>query len=210
MKNVSIFVSGGGTNLQALIDAVSGKVIPARIAAVIASNGTCFATERARRADIPVYVYNKSDYKTAEARDANILKTLKKHKTDYVILAGYLSFITDVIVKKYPYKIINLHPSLLPAYGGKGCWGLNVHRAVLANKEPFSGATVHFVNSEYDKGAVILQEKLAVSPSDTPESLSERITETIEHNLLVKAVKALVEGRITVENNKVKIEEEQT
>lgn len=203
MKKLALLVSGSGTNMQAIMDACDSGEINGRIAVVISSNHEAYAIVRAEGAKIPSYVCSKKDFPTTEARDAEILRLLDMYGVDYVILAGYLGIIPPEIINKYKNRIVNIHPALLPKFGGKNFYGLNVHRAVIAAGETESGATAHFVSEEVDGGPIIRQQKLKVYKGDTPEDLQRRILDTIEHPMLVSVIKDLCDDRITVEDGKV-------
>lgn len=197
-KKLAVLVSGGGTNMQAVLDACAGGVINGEVVIVISSSAEAYAIVRAEKAGIPAYICSLKAYggdKTA--RDAEVLRLLKSSGSDYVILAGYLGILPEEIINEFPGRIVNIHPALLPKYGGKDYYGLNVHRAVIAAGERESGATAHFVGVEIDGGPIIRQEKLAVLPGDTPESLQQRILTEIEHPLLVGVVRDLCDGKIT-------------
>ena len=188
-KNLGVLVSGGGSNLQAVIDAAQNGEINGRIAVVISSNPSAYGITRAQNHNIPSAVAALADFDgNRPLRDARIVETLRWYNVDYVILAGYLGVLTEPLLLAYKDRIINIHPSLLPKFGGVGLHGLNVHRAVLAAGEKTSGATVHFVEEGVDTGRIIAQESLDVLPSDTPESLQTRILDQIEHKLLVRVV----------------------
>lgn len=204
-KRLAVLVSGGGTNMQSIIDATERGEINASVVVVISSNDKAFALKRAENHGIPSFVCALCNYNgSREERDKAILGILNEYRADYVILAGYLGIVSDAILRKYENRIINIHPALLPDYGGKSFFGLNVHRAVIADKCRYSGATVHFVGmGGIDTGLIIAQEKLEVLPSDTPESLQERILSTIEHKLFTRVIKDLCDGRIRVENDEV-------
>jgi len=191
MKNIAVMVSGGGTNLQALIDAAADKRIDARIVAVISSNAEAYALKRAEVAGIPAFVCAKKDFADICARDLRIIEILKNVGAELVFLAGYLGLIGADMVREYPNKIINIHPALLPKFGGYGMYGINVHRAVLAEKERYTGATAHFVNEIVDGGEIIRQKKLRVRAGDTPETLQQRLLEKIEHKLIVEVAEML-------------------
>lgn len=197
MKNIAVFISGGGSNLQALIDAekagqFEGK---SKISLVVSSKEDAYGLIRAKNSGIKTAVFSRKSFDTPEARDEAILKTLRAEKIDYIVLAGYLGMITPALVSGYKNKIINIHPSLLPAFGGKGFFGIKVHLAVIEAGEKTSGATVHFVDEEYDRGKIILQEAVPVLQGDTAEALQERVL-SIEHKLLPLAVKKLLKGEI--------------
>ncbi len=201
---LAVLVSGGGSNLQALIDAIYVRgEIDGDISVVISSNAGAFALKRAEQFRIPAAVASLKDHGSPESRDAFILKTLREYAADYVILAGYLGILTDGLVKAYENRIVNIHPALLPKFGGKNYHGLNVHRAVIEAGERKSGATVHFVDTGVDTGLAIAQESLKVLPEDTPQSLQARILDEIEHPLLVRVVRDLCDGKIKVADGKV-------
>lgn len=183
MKKIAVFVSGGGTNLQSIIDAVLEGKLRVEISIVIASKPDIFAIERAKKANISVAVYNKKDYADLTTMYDALIKHLKKLGVEYIVLAGYLSILTPNIIEAYRNKIINIHPALLPKFGGKGYYGMRVHEAVIQAKETESGPTVHFVDEGTDTGEIIAQMKVKVYPYDTPEILQKRVLEA-EHTLL--------------------------
>ena len=191
MKNIAVMFSGNGTDFQALIDGQKNGAFDGRIVVAIASNDRAFGIERARQAGIDWYVCAKYAYRTEEARDTAVREICVRYGVDLIVLAGYLGILTDPLLDWYAGKIINIHPALLPKFGGKGMYGLNVHKAVIEAGETVSGATVHYSVKEIDAGAIILQRSLDVLPDDTPESLQKRILEQIEHPLLVEAVAML-------------------
>lgn len=190
MRRIAVFFSGNGTDFQSLIDGQNMSRFDGRIVVAISSSKEAYGIERAKKAGIDCYVYQKADYESASARDAAVAETLRRYEVDLIVLAGYLGILTDELLGRFR-DIINIHPSLLPKYGGKGMYGLNVHRAVIAAGEKKSGATVHYVSDGIDKGEIIMQRETDVLPSDTPESLQQRILDTIEHTLLVEAVAKL-------------------
>jgi len=190
-KRIAVLCSGGGTNMQALIDAVERGDINAEIKLVISSNSKAFALERAKKHSIKTAVCAIADFGNPIERDLQIVKLLKEHNIDLVVLAGYLGILSSAIFERFTNPIINIHPSLLPKFGGSGMHGLNVHKAVIEAGESKSGATVHFVDSGIDTGDIIEQDSLDVLDGDTAESLQQRILNNIEHKLLVKAVKQL-------------------
>lgn len=175
-KKLAVLVSGRGSNLQAIIDAKKFSV-----SLVLSDKKEAKALSRAAKVNIPAFHVSKKD------RDLKILSYLKEHEIDLVVLAGYLKKVGDNILEEYENRIINIHPSLLPKFGGVGMYGLNVHQAVLDNKENESGATVHYVTKEYDQGEIIVQERVAVLESDTAESLAKRVLE-VEHRILVEGI----------------------
>lgn len=187
MKKIAVFVSGGGTDLQSVIDAVAAGSLEAEIALVVSSKDGVFALERAKSAGIPTAVFKKSDYSSPEEMYGELIGVLKEKRADYVVLAGYLGILTPNIVHAFPKRIINIHPSLIPRHCGNGYYGIKVHRSVIESGDAFSGATVHFVDEGTDTGEIIMQEKIAVLPSDTAETLQKRVLE-LEHVLLPKAL----------------------
>ena len=189
IKRIAVLVSGGGTNLQALIDAQQrGELINGEIAAVIASKPGVFALERARRAGIPGYVVARKDYPDSRAMTAALVDRLKSLNIDLVVLAGFMTIFTEEMVNAYPNAILNVHPALIPSFCGKGYYGLHVHEKVLEYGVKLSGATVHFVSEECDGGPIVLQKAVEVEENDTPETLQRRIMEQAEWVLLPRAV----------------------
>ena len=191
MKNIAVMFSGNGTDFQSLIDGERDKKFDGKIVVAITSNGSAYGIERAKAAGIPCFVRRKADFENETARDESIVEILKAHKVELVVLAGYLGILTKPLLDSYPKAIINIHPALLPKFGGKGMFGLNVHTAVIAAGEKKSGATVHYVDGGTDTGEIIIQRSLDVLPNDTPEALQKRILNEIEHKLLVEAVAML-------------------
>ena len=184
---MAVLVSGGGTNLQSIIDAVEAGTLQSKIVCVISNKETAYGLERARKHQIPAYFMNPKE----EGYDDKLLAKLEEEKVDLVVLAGYLKILAPNLIQKYKHRIINIHPSLLPKFGGKGFYGLHVHEAVIAAGEKESGATVHYVDEGVDTGEIILQRKVQVEADDTPETLQARILEKIEHKILVEAIKKL-------------------
>ena len=186
---IAVLVSGGGTNLQALIDAQGrGELGGGEIAAVISSKAGAFALERAAKAGIPGYVLPRNEYASNQAMTVALVDMLKELNIDLVVLAGCMVIFTRELVDAYPHAIMNVHPALIPAFCGKGFYGLHVHEAALRYGVKLSGATVHFVSEECDGGPIIAQKAVEVRPDDTPESLQRRIMEEAEWQLLPQAV----------------------
>lgn len=204
-KRLCVFASGNGTNMQAILDDIDQGKINGEVVLLITSAKNTGASIRAKSRNIPVVELLLKDFNNAVERDKKIIEVLDEYHIDYIILAGYLGILTKEIISKYPNKIINIHPSLLPKFGGKGMYGINVHRAVLEAKEEYSGATVHFVDEGTDTGAIIIQEKLKINEDDDEFSLQHRILNQIEHRIFPYAVKLLCDDRIKVINNKVVI-----
>jgi len=187
MMRIGVLVSGSGTNLQAIINACKSKKIAAEVVAVISNKKNAFALQRAKRYNIKnMFVDSKKNN-----FDEKAIKFLEKQKVDLVCLAGFLLKLSKRFIKKYNGKILNIHPSLLPKFGGKGIYGINVHKAVLEAKEKISGCTVHLVDEKYDHGKIILQKKVKVLKSDTPETLQKKILKQ-EHKLYPEAIKLLL------------------
>ncbi len=203
MKNIVVLVSGGGTNLQALIDAQkSGGIKGGKITCVISSKEGAYALERARNAGIDTKVLPRKSYADSKSYSEAILAELKSLNADLVVLAGFMTILDECVTKAYPYKIINVHPALIPSFCGEGYYGLRVHEKALEYGVKVSGATVHFVNEKADAGAIILQGAVDVKNDDTPETLQRRIMENVEWKLLPKAVSLFCQDRITVKNGK--------
>ena len=198
MVRIAVFVSGSGTNLQSLIDAVNEGYINAEISLVVSSKENAYGLERARKANI------KAEF----IKDQSIiLKRLEEEKIDLIVLAGYLSIVGEELINKYKNKIINIHPSLIPSFSGPGYYGLRVHKKVFERGVKVSGATVHFVSSEVDGGPIILQRAIDISDCKSPEEIQEKILINIEHKILKEAVKLFVENKLNVINERVEIYE---
>ena len=209
VTKIAVLVSGGGTNLQALIDAEArGELGCGKISLVIASKPDVYALERAKNNGIEAIVLARRDYADIAAYSKALADTLEQKGTDLVVLAGFLTIIDEQVYERFPNKILNVHPALIPSFCGKGYYGLRVHEAVLEKGVKVSGATVHIVTPECDAGPIVLQKAVAVKEDDTPETLQRRIMEEAEWKILPEAVKLFCEGRIRVENNKVYIKGE--
>ena len=195
MTRIAVMVSGGGTNLQALIDAEkAGKIPHGKITLVVASNAKAYALERAAKAGIESTVVARKNYDSQQAFDEAIVETLKAHQIDMVILAGFLSILGETVIKAYPDRIINIHPSLIPSFCGKGFYGLKVHEAALERGVKVTGATVHLVNEIPDGGRILLQKAVAIEEGDTPEVLQRRVMEQAEWILLPQAAELVAAG----------------
>ena len=206
MKKIAVLVSGGGTNLQALIDAQNrGEIAGGQIAAVISSSPKAYALERAAKAGIPGYVIARKEYSSNKEMTVALTQKLKELEIDLVVLAGFMIILTEDIVKEYPNAIINIHPALIPSFAGPGCYGLHVHEKALEYGVKLSGATVHFVSEECDGGPIILQKAAEVLPDDTPEVLQRRIMEECEWILLPHAVSLFCQDKLKVEGRVVRI-----
>ena len=207
-KKLAVLVSGGGTNLQALIDAEKrGELGNGKITLVIASKPGVYALERAANAGIEGRVLARKDYDSIAAYSKALADEMTAAEIDLVVLAGFLTIIDEQVYEAFPNKILNVHPALIPSFCGKGFYGLHVHEAALEKGVKVSGATVHIVTPECDAGPIILQKAVAVMQDDTPETLQRRIMEEAEWKILPEAVRLFCEDKITVENNKVYIQE---
>lgn len=203
---IGVLISGSGTNLQSLINNVENGFINGKISVVISNKEDAYGLKRARKHNIPAVFIDQSHFGSFEKFNDEIMEVLEKHQVDIVVLAGYLKILSNKFIEKYKNKIINIHPSLIPSFCGKGFYGLKVHEAVISYGVKVSGATVHFVDEGADTGPIILQETVNVDYNDTAESLQQKILK-IEHKLLPLAVKLLCEERLEVEGRKVKIKE---
>lgn len=202
--NIAVLVSGGGTNMQAVIDHTEKGDINGEIKVVISSNSKAFALERAAKHHIEGFYIGKENYPDIEKRTDAIIKILEDRNIGLVILAGYMSILDSKFIDKFRNKIINIHPSLIPSFCGKGYYGQKVHQAVLDYGVKLTGATVHFVDEEADTGPVILQQAVEVKDDDTVETLATRVLE-VEHQLLPKAVQLFCDGKLSLEGRRVRI-----
>ncbi len=206
---IAVLVSGGGTNLQALIDAEKrGELGNGKISLVIASKPDVYALQRAKNNGIASVVLARKEYDSIAAYSKALADTLEAEGTDLVVLAGFLTIIDEQVYERFPNRILNVHPALIPSFCGKGFYGLHVHEAALQKGVRVSGATVHIVIPECDAGPIVLQQAVEVKQNDTPETLQRRIMEEAEWKILPEAVRLFCDGRITVENNKVYIKGE--
>lgn len=209
MKRIAVLVSGGGTNLQALIDAQSrGEIVGGKITAVISTKEGTFALERAAKAGIAGYVIPRKAYSSNQAITVALVEKLQELQIDLVVLAGCMVIFTEELVKAYPNAVINVHPALIPSFCGEGCYGLHVHEMALAYGVKLSGATVHFVTEECDGGPIIAQGAVPVLEGDTPETLQRRIMEQAEWKLLPQAVSLFCQDRLKVVGRTVVIKQE--
>ena len=208
MTRIAVLVSGGGTNLQALIDAQArGELKNGEIAAVISSNPKAYALERAEKAGIPHFVVSRKDYPSNQAMTQALVDKLRELNIDLVVLAGFMVILTQEMVQAYPNAILNVHPALIPSFCGAGYYGLHVHEKALDYGVKVTGATVHFVNEEPDGGPIVLQKAVDIREDDTPETLQRRVMEQCEWSILPRAVSLFCEGRLHVEGRHVKITE---
>ncbi len=199
MKNIAVLVSGGGTNLQALIDAEKrGETGDGKITCVISSKEHAYALERAKNNGIKTVVLKRKDYPDVASYSKAMAETLKAENADLVVYAGFMTILDEQVCKAFPYKMINVHPALIPSFCGKGFYGLHVHEEALKKGVKISGATVHFVTEECDGGPIILQKAVEVKNGDTPEILQKRIMEEAEWKILPLAVKLFCDNKIEI------------
>ena len=206
MLKIAVLVSGGGTNLQAIIDKIAeGVITNTEIAVVISNNKNAYALERAKQAGIEAVCVSPKDFENREQFNQEFLKTLDSYQVDLVVLAGFLVVIPPAMIQKYENRIINIHPSLIPSFCGTGYYGLKVHEAALAIGVKVVGATVHFVDEGTDTGPIILQKAVEVEEGDTPEVLQRRVMEQAEWKILPHAIDLIANGKVTVKDGRVSI-----
>lgn len=194
MTRIAVMVSGGGTNLQALLDAeAAGKIPAGKIVLTVASRGDAYALKRAEAAGVKTKVISRKSFASTEDFDQAVLACMKENQIELIVLAGYLSMVGKPLIDAYPKRILNIHPSLIPSFCGKGFYGLKVHEAALARGVKVTGATVHYVNEITDGGEILLQKPVNVLPGDTPEVLQQRVMEEAEWQILPEAVKMVSE-----------------
>ncbi|MBQ2443819.1 MAG: phosphoribosylglycinamide formyltransferase [Clostridia bacterium] len=204
MKNIVVLVSGGGTNLQALIDAQNdGKIQNGKISCVISSNPEAYALERARNNGIDTAVIRRRDYENQKEYDKALVELLKTKNADLIVLAGFMTILGEYVIQSFRNKIINIHPSLIPSFCGEGFYGLRVHEQALKKGVKVTGATVHFVNEICDGGAIILQKAVEVHNGDTPEILQKRVMQEAEWKILPLAVSLFCDEKIIINENNI-------
>ena len=203
MLNIVVLVSGGGTNLQAIMDKIAdGTVTNTKIAAVISNNANAYALERAKNAGIPAECISPKQFENRQLFNEALLAGVKKYNPDLVVLAGFLVIIPPALIAEYRNRLINIHPSLIPSFCGTGYYGLKVHEAVLARGNKVTGATVHFVDEGTDTGPILLQKAVYVQQGDTAEVLQKRVMVEAEWEILPQAIDAIANGRVTIEDGK--------
>ncbi len=204
MLRVVVMVSGGGTNLQAILNAMKdGKITNAEISGVISNKKDAYALTRAEGAGIPAVCVSPKDYAQREDFNEALLAAVDSFAPDLVVLAGFLVILPELLVKNYKNRMINIHPALLPSFGGKGYYGLRVHEEVLARGCKVTGATVHFVDEGCDSGPILLQKAVEVKHSDTPEVLQRRVMEEAEWQILPRAIDLISNGKVVFEDGRV-------
>ena len=210
MLNITVLGSGRGSNFEAILKAMAGGMLPggrfsgAKIGLVLSNNSTAGILEIARAHEVPAVHLSEKQYPSTEAFVDALLALLRTHDTGLIVLAGYMKRLPARVVAAYRHRIINVHPALLPEFGGQGMYGLHVHEAVLAAHRTVSGATVHVVDDDYDHGAILLQEQVPVLPDDTPESLAARVLQ-VEHRILPEAIRLFAEERVSVVDGKIHV-----
>lgn len=198
MLNIGIFASGKGSNFEAILDAITaGKITNARFVVVISNNSGAGALVTARKHKIPAVHLSRKQFRDDTEFNGALLSSLQKHGVNFIALAGYMKKLDASLIRAFANRIVNIHPALLPAFGGPGMYGMHVHEAVLASGNKYSGATVHIVTEEYDAGPVILQERVGVSPGETAASLAQKVL-AVEHRIYPEAIRLFAEGKISV------------
>lgn len=204
MKRIAVFASGRGSNFQAILEQINNGLISTTVGLCITNNPNAGVIDIAKAEGIPVKIFPPKDYPDSKDYNEAILNVLIELQIDFIVLAGYLKLIGRQIVDRYSNKILNIHPALLPAFGGKGMYGHHVHDAVYTRGVKLSGATVHLVNNEYDAGPIVLQKAVSVEDAQSGEEIAKRVLE-IEHEIFPQAVKLLVEDRLEVNGLRVSI-----
>jgi len=199
--NLVVLCSGGGTNLQAIIDNIEAGKLNAQIKAVISNNSKAGALERARNHNIPAIHLSHKQFAIPEEFDEKLLSILKENETDFVVLAGYMKMLSPTVIRAYRNRILNIHPALLPSFGGNGMYGIHVHEAVINSGVKVTGVTVHIVDEVYDHGAIVIQKTVPVLDDDTPESLAERVLK-VEHEAYSEALQLFAEDKIEIRDNR--------
>ncbi|MCF6465426.1 phosphoribosylglycinamide formyltransferase [Clostridium sp. Cult2] len=204
MVNIGVLISGSGTNLQAIIDNIKNGKIDGKLQIVISNRKDAYGLIRAKKAGIETIYINRKEFNSREEYNKKIIEELSKRKVELVVLAGYLNILSEEFIYRYRGRIINIHPSLIPSFCGKGCYGERVHEMALERGVKLTGVTVHFVDEGTDTGPIILQKAVEIKDNDTVESLKERVLK-VEHELLPEAIRLFCEGRLAIEGKKVRI-----
>jgi len=203
--NIGVFASGRGSNFQAILNAIHQRVLPARVSLVLSNKSDAGALEIARAHHIPAIHLSQKQFPDELSYADALARLLKEHDVQLIALAGYLKKIPVAVVREYRNRILNIHPALLPSFGGHGMYGHFVHEAVIASGVKISGATVHLVDEEYDRGPIVLQKTVAVDERDTPESLAAKVL-AVEHEIFPLAIKAFAENRVSIKEKTVWIQ----
>ncbi len=201
VARIAVFISGGGTNLQALIDASKAGILSGEIVLVISSSRKAYGLVRAEKAGIDRFVYRRADFSSDQEASGMLIEKLKEYKIDCIALTGYLKLLPEQIVDEYKGRILNIHPALLPKFGGKGMYGHHVHKAVIEAGEKESGITIHLVDKIYDNGKILKQVSLPILDGDTPETLAERILK-LEHTWYARVLNQLIKNDFQIEETK--------
>jgi formyltetrahydrofolate-dependent phosphoribosylglycinamide formyltransferase len=199
--NIAVFASGRGSNFQAILNAIDAGLLPAHIVVLISNKSDAGAMEIARAHNISTKHLSQKMFSSEEALANAMLEVLEKNHAEFIALSGYLKKIPAQVIRQYRNRIVNIHPALLPSFGGEGMYGHRVHEAVIASGKKTSGATVHIVDEEYDHGPIVLQKTVTIVPDETPDSLAVKVLK-IEHEIFPLALKAFAEGRVRVEGRK--------
>ncbi len=199
--NIAVFASGRGSNFQAVLHAIQNQHLSARICVVVSNKSSAGALEIARANNIPAFHFSSRQFESEGAFVSQLLKILEDHGVDFIALAGYMKKIPREVVGRFRNRIVNIHPALLPSFGGEGMYGMRVHEAVIASGCKISGATVHVVDEEYDRGPIVLQKSIEVTKDDTPQSLAAKVL-VVEHEIYPLALKAFAEGKVLIEGQK--------
>ena len=200
--NIAVFASGRGSNFQAILNAIKEGRLPARVTLLVSNNAKSGALELARSQNIPAVHLSQKQYSSEELFVGRQLELLARYEVDLIALAGYMKRVPTKVIEKFRNRVLNIHPALLPAFGGEGMYGIHVHEAVIASGATISGATVHIVDEEYDHGPIVMQKSVEVSPNDTPETLAAKVL-PVEHDLYPKALAAFAGGKVRIEGRKV-------
>jgi phosphoribosylglycinamide formyltransferase-1 len=199
--NIAVFASGRGSNFQAILHAIDAGFLPAKVVVLISNKFDAGAMKIARAHNIPTRHISQNMFLSEDALTDAMLEVLEEYHTEFIVLSGYLKKIPAQVIRQYRNRIVNIHPALLPSFGGEGMYGRRVHEAVIGSGEKVSGATVHLVDEEYDLGPIVLQKSVDIVPNDTPDSLAAKVLK-IEHEIFPLALKAFAEGRVRVEGRK--------
>jgi phosphoribosylglycinamide formyltransferase-1 len=205
--NIAVFASGRGSNLMAILKAIEEGKLKARVVVVISNNSSAGALEIARSKGIDALHISRRQFSSDREYADKILSELRKRNVELIVLAGYMKKIPAEVVSEYRNRILNIHPALLPFFGGQGMYGINVHKAVIESGVKITGVTVHIVDEEYDHGPIVLQRAVEVKDDDTPETLAERVLK-VEHEVYPEAIRLFVEGKVNVFGRKVIIKNE--
>ncbi|HTP13839.1 MAG TPA: phosphoribosylglycinamide formyltransferase [Bacteroidota bacterium] len=202
--NIAVFASGRGSNFNAILNAVAEGRLPARVSLLVSNNSNAGAMELARSRNIPAVHVSQKQFSSEEEYVERLLALLSQYRVDLIALAGYMKHVPTKVIERFRNRVVNIHPALLPDFGGKGMFGINVHEAVIASGAKVSGATVHIVDEEYDHGAIVLQKTVDVSPDDTPETLAAKVL-NIEHEIYPQALAAFAAGRVHIEGRRARM-----